>query len=63
MPRNEAPEWFQILVIAIIAAVLFPVVFIDLINSIILAIGIGIVIAIVIIGVWWYLENRDSGGI
>jgi len=63
MPRNEAPEWFQILVIAIIAAVLFPAVFIDLINSIILAIGIGIVIAIVIIGVWWYLENRDSGGL
>lgn len=61
MPRNEAPEWFQILVIAIIAAALFPTAFVALFNSILLALFVGIVVAVVIIGIWWYLENRDSG--
>ncbi len=63
MSKTEAPEWFQILVIAIIAAALFPTAFVAIFNSILMAIVIGIIVAIVIIGIWWYLESQNSGGI
>lgn len=62
MPRNEMPDWAVAAFLFIILATLFPVaaqrIFSSVVNGIFIGIISAIIIAAIIIGIWWYLENN-----
>lgn len=59
MVRQEAPDWVTALILIIVLGALFPAAAAVIFQSVILAIFLGVFVAVVIIILWFILSRYD----
>ena len=58
MARQELPEWASAIILIFILMAIFPIAAKMIFDTILFGIFIGAIAAVIIIGVWWYLEHH-----